>query len=251
MDKLKLLMGKPILIDKENNICVHHATIDEIVDMGEDEFNNLVAPFTLTSDALFAQLENGEELAEQHHIYDLFFERTEGGSYLLDHVFGANTLEYLEKCLRFFLRADSVKALQMRRKFVVNDAFVIDKDSYLKIRSAIQAVTLRKDVEVERPPKNMSKRQRDIWNKLQKGRRRKAEKDAIYLQDIINYIAFGSSSFIPFREIEKMTYYQTQNAYKSILSVDSYKIGMSYKLSQKFDVKDEIKHWTETIKIGK
>jgi hypothetical protein len=33
--------------------------------------------------------------------------------------------------------------------------------------------------------------------------------------------------------------------------MDAYNIGMGYKLSQKYDVKDDIKHWTETLKIGK
>jgi hypothetical protein len=97
----------------------------------------------------------------------------------------------------------------------------------------------------------MNKRQKDIWFKLQKGRKRSAERNAIYLQDMVNFISFGGNSYISTEQIDNMTYYYLQNAYKSVVGMDAFNLGMGYKLSQKFDVKDDIKHWTETIKIGK
>jgi hypothetical protein len=252
VDKLKILMGRPIEVNKENKVYVHQPLVSDIVDIGEDEFNTLILPYVLTTESVFNGVENEEELIERFHFFDLFFIKTNEEKSLLDNVFGGKkSLEFLEETLMFFLKADEIRILENRQKVVVNNSYLIDKDEFDKIRKAIQAVVGRKDVEVEKPPKNMSKRQKDIWFKLQKGRKRKAERDAIYLQDIINFSAYGGSSFIPFDRIDKMTYFQLQNTYKSVLGKDSFNVGMGYKLSEKFEVKEDIKHWTETLKIGK
>jgi hypothetical protein len=251
IDKLKLLMGRPILINKENSIYVHQPLVSDIVDIGEDEFNRLVFPYTLTSEAVFNGADNEDELIETFHIFDLFFIKVEDGKSILDNVLGDKSLDVLRTSLEYFLKADDIKFLENRKRIIVNDSYLIDKDEFVKLRKVIQSVCNRSDIEVEKPPKNMTKRQKDIWMKLQKGRKRTAEKKAIYMQDLINFSSFGGSSYIPFDQIDKMTYYQLHNAYKSIMGVDAFHLGMGYKLSQKFDVKDEVKHWTEALKIGK
>jgi hypothetical protein len=252
VDKLKLIMGRPILINKENNIYVHQPLVCEIVDMGEDVYNELILPYILTTDAVFNGAENEEELVEKFHIFDLFFIKLDDKKTILDSVFGGKyALDVLRESLQYFLKTNEIRVLEKRQKIIVNNSYLIDKNEFGKIRKVVQAVIGRGDIEVEKPPKNMTPRQKDIWMKLQAGRRRNAEKKAIYIQDMINYTSFGGSSYIPYREIDQWTYYQLQNAYKSILGKDAFNIGMGYKLSQKFEVKEDIKHWTETLKIGK
>jgi hypothetical protein len=252
IDKLKLLMGRPILVNKKSNIYVHQPLISDVVDMGEDEYNNLVLPYTLTTDTVFNGAEKEDELKEQYHLFDLFFIELEDGKTLLDNIFGGrNAIEALSDSLRYFLRVDDVKVLKKRKKLIIDNSYMIDKVEFDNLRKVIQGVVNRTDIEVEKPPKNMTKRQKDIWMKLQKGRKRTAEKNAIYLQDMINYISFGGKSFIPLDQIDRMTYYQMQNAYKSVIGRDTFDVSMGYKLSQKFDVKDEVKHWTDALKIGK
>lgn len=251
MDNLKLLMGRSILFNKEHSLYVHQPLIRDVVDMGEDEFNDLILPFTLTSEAVFNGQDNGDELASKYSIFDLFFAQVEEGVYILDNVFGGKSaLGVLEDSLSYFLKTDNIQFLMHRKKIVINE-FVMDQSEFTKLRSLIQGVVNRKDIEFERVPKNMTERQKDIWMKLQAGRRRKAQREAVYLQDIINYTSNGGASFIPYKEIDNMTYYQLANTYKSIMGKDTFNVSMGYKLSYKFDVKDEIKHWSETLRIGK
>ncbi|EPC8410977.1 AMP-binding protein [Bacillus thuringiensis] len=251
MDKLKLLMGRPISVSEEHNIFVHQPLIRDVVDIGERGFSEYIMPYTLTLDAIFSGVENEEELIEKFTVFQLFFAKTEDSGFL-DGIFdGKGALGVLKESLQFFFKTDDVQILENRMKIVINNSYLIDEAEFNTVRNAIQSVVGRKDIEVEKPPKNMTPRQKDIWDKLQKGRRRKAEREAIYLQDIINFTAFGGSTFIPLTQIDMMTYYQLQNAYKSVVGLDSFNINMSYKLSQKFDMKDTIKHWTETLKIGK
>jgi hypothetical protein len=251
VDKLKLLMGRPITLDKDNDVKIHQPLISEIVDFGEDDFNTYTMPFVITTNSVFNGIENEEEFIQQYHIFDLFFIKLENGGTLLDNIFGRNALEVLRESLEYFIRADEIRILEKRQKIVVNNSYMIDKNEFDILRKVIQDVTGRKDVEVEKPPKNMTKRQADIWRKLQKGRKRTAEKNAIYLQDMISYTSLGGKSYISLDQIDRMTLFQFHNTYKSIMGKDAFDIGMGYKLSQKFEVKDEIKHWTETLKIGK
>ncbi|MEH7209607.1 AMP-binding protein [Priestia megaterium] len=251
MDNLKLLMGRSILFNKEHSLYVHQPLMRDIVDMGEDQFNDLLLPFTLTSEAVFNGQDNGDELASKYTVFDLFFAQVEDGVYILDSVFGGKSaLGVLEASLSYFLQTDNIQFLMHRKKIVVND-FVVDQAEFMKLRSIIQGVANRKDVEFEKVPKNMTDRQKGIWAKLQAGRKRKAEREAVYLQDLINYTSNGGTSYISYKEIDNMTYFQLANTYKSIMGKDSFNVSMGYKLSYKYDVKDEIKHWSETLRIGK
>lgn len=245
-------MGRPLPLDKESDIYVQQPTIHEIVDLGEDGFNELVMPYILTSEAVFNGVDGSEELMSRFDIYDLFFTKVEENVFVLDNVFGGKSaLGVLKESLRFFLKTDDIEFLPHVRKIAINSKYVMDKKEFMQVRKLIQGVCNRQDMSVEKPPNNMTERQKGIWKKLQKGRRRRAEKDAVYLQDMINYISFGGTTYIPLDEIDRMKYYQLTNAYKSIMGKDAFHIGMGYKLSQKFDIKDDVKHWVEALKIGK
>lgn len=246
-------MGRPIMVDKESQTYVHQPIMREVVDMGEDYFQKLIMPYILTTEAFFTGADNEEELVGKWSIFELFFLRDEEGATILDKIVfnGEDSLEALKQSLSYFLRTDDIVLLEKRQKIIVNNSYLIDKNEFENLRHVIQESLGRKDIEVEKPPKNMSKRQKDIWEKLQKGRRRKAERDAVHIQDIANYISFGGTSYISPREIDEMTYYQFYNAYKSIVGMDTYRTSMQYKVSEKFDVKEDVKHWLETLKIGK
>lgn len=252
MDKLKLLMGRSIEFDKKYGLSVRQPMMHEVVDLGESEFNDLVLPYILTNEAVFNGLENEEELISKFHIFDLFFAQVEEDVFVLDNIFGGKSaLGVLKESLQYFLQVDQVEFLMHRQKIVINDEYLMGKDEFIKLRRIIQGVCSRNDMQVEKPPRNMTKRQTEIWKKLQKGRRRRAEKEAVYLQDMINFTSFGGTTYIPLDSIDRMTYYQLSNAYKAVMGKDAFHIGMGYKLSEKFDVKDDIKHWTESLKIGK
>lgn len=247
-------MGRPAVVKNENDesVLIPQPLISDVVDIGEDEFNRILLPFILTPEMVFSGAEDEEELVEKFHIYELFFMELENDTKLLDNIFeGQDSLEVLMESLSYFFKTDNVKLLKNRKKIIINDSYLIDKGNFDDVRKSIQSVTCRKDVEVEKPPRNMTERQKGIWDKLQKGRRRTAEKNALHMQDLISYVSLGGNSYISLDKIDKMTFYQLQHAYKSIIGKDSYEIGMSYKLSAKFDVKDDVKHWTESLKIGK
>lgn len=244
--QLSLFFGKSIPLNED--VSIKQPTVNEIVEMGEDVFGKLTLPYTINLDLILDDTINKADLS----IFDLFFEHIEGEGYVLDNVLGGDSIEMLVESLSFFtdVDKDNIQVLPKRRKIIISGSYMVDKLSFEEVRKAVQAVTVRKDIEVEKPPQKMTDRQKDIWEKLQVGRRRQALREAIKLEDMANFISFGGNSYVPIESLLKMTYYQFHNAYSAVLSIDSYNIGMSYKLSQKYDVKDEVKHWTKSLKIN-
>lgn len=243
----------PIEVDRDKSIYVYQPTVKEIVETGEEEFGEMTLPFLITMDSLFGLMKDVEELYEKYDVLDFFFlVADEDGNTVIDKMYAqGKSIDILVKSLKYFLRVDDIKILNNRRKLIINDSYLIDSKEFGKIRKAIQAVTMREDIKIEKPPENMSDRQRDIWLKLQSGRKKKAEKSVVYVQDIINFVSYGGASYISIEEVLKMTYFELQNAYKSILNMDAYKQKMAFKLSDKFDYKDKFDHWTSDLKIGK
>lgn len=248
VDKLKLLMGRKIPF---KDLYIHQPLISEIVDIGEDEYNKLVLPFVITTELVFGELEDCEKYISKYNIFDLFFLKIEEDKTLLDDIFDNKALDLLASSLSYFFKTDNIKILNHREKIVIEENLIVDKDVFGELRLVVQEICSRKDIEVERPPKNMTRRQKDIWLKLQAGRKRTAERNAIYLQDIINAVHLNPKTYISLKEIDSMTHYQLFNAYRSINAIDVYEVSMQYKLSPKFDVKDKVKDWRESIKIGK
>lgn len=255
IDKLKVYSGKPIEIDSEYGTKVYQPTVDEIVNLGEIQFNELILPIIITTNAVFNGLENEDELIEKYKIFDVFFIQSEQGKSILDDSLfnGKKAMDVLVDSISFFTHVDkkNIQVFSHLRNTISINGFIVDRDNFHLLRNAIQSTLSRGDIEIEKPPKDMGKRQRDIWEKLQAGRRRKAEKDALYIQDIMNFVQFGGDSYIPLREILIMTYYQLLNAYKSILGKEAFVVGTMYKISPNFEVKEEVKHWTGSLKIGK
>lgn len=253
VDKLKLLMGKPIQMDDKGLIFAYQPLVKDIVDIGEDKFRKFVTVYTVTSEFVFNGLENDEELSKKYNIFEMFFLKDKNGENPLDKTLfgGEKALDVLRESLIYFFHTDNINILENRKKIVIRDSYLLDINEFKKLRKVIQDIVCSTDIDFEKVPKNMSKRKLDIWLKLQNGRRRDAEQKAVYLQDIINFTMFGGNSFIPIREIEQMTYYELNNAYKSIMGIDSYYTNLQYKLSPKYEIKEKIPHWTDNIKIGK
>ena len=253
MNKTRLLLGKSIPFTE--GFEVKQPTIDEVAMMEEGEFDNYVAPFILTIDSLFDNEEEAEKIKSEFTLFQLFFHKIDDTKHLLDSVFGGrNTLEFIRDVLAFFLDIDksSITILEKRKKFAIQDEgreLVIDDMNFDKLRRIVQAIVSREDVEVERPPKNMTSRQKDIWTKLQAGRKRREKREAMSMADIINIVWMGGRSYISLEDVSKMTYFQLRKAYGNTITRDNFDMSMGYKLSQKFDVKDEVKHWAKDFKV--
>lgn len=239
----RLFFGKPIPLD--DKVSVTQPKLDEIIEL-DDKYEKYLSPFILTMESLFED----EEIIESYDLFDLFFEKNEGqDTYLLQGVFNGNPIEVLSESIKFFTGQEVTKVLENRKKIVIGDSYIVDKIKFKDLRAIIQAISGRKDIVVEKMPKGLSERRQDIWKKLHEGRKRKAQREAMKLEDIANVVSYGGKSYIPLQQILDMTYYTFLNAYKSILDIDSYYISLEYKVSQKYEFKDDLVHWSKSLKV--
>ena len=86
-----------------------------------------------------------------------------------------------------------------------NVMFVLNRDNFEEFSEILLKLNGKSKLKVEKPPKNMSNRQRDVWEKLQAGRKREEKKNEIHFYDILNVCEFAGQYRIPISEIESWT----------------------------------------------
>lgn len=244
---LNVYFGQDIPLNE--NVSIRQPRMFEIINIGEDKFNKYILPYTINLSLLF----DDEVDTSDIDIYELFFTEDggEGGSKVLDGLLEGDSINLLVESLSFFtgVNIDNIKVLKNRRKIIIDESYVLDKLSFIEFRKLIQAISVRKDLEVEKAPTKMNSRQLDVWKKLQEGRKRKAMRESLKIEDMANFISYCGNTYIPTESLLSMTFFQFNNAYTATISMDNYRTMMEYKLSQKYDVKDEVKHWTKTMRV--
>lgn len=183
--------------------------------------------------------------------FELYFKKSSEDKFILDALFdGTSALDKLKTSISYFTGEEDVQVLHNMKQIVVAQNAIIDNSNFEELRNIVKTMCFKEDIVVEHPPRNMSDRQRDIWEKLQKGRSRGSSSDETYLQDLINYVQMGDG-YIPLKEIRGMTMFEFRSICNMIIEKDSYRTALQYKTSFKFDMKDDISHWTTKAKIGK
>lgn len=203
---LQLIRQKPI---NYNGLLFYPISFGYICDnIGLDMFDNLLLPFLITKDCL----KMSDEELENINLFDDVILNDKG------------MLTSLAFILQLFCKTKEISKLdnQILLKFEEKEHFVITKDNYEDICQIIMKMNGKSKIKVEKPPKNMSDRQRDVWEKLQAGRKRENEKNTVHIYDMLNICEFGGHYHIPIDEIEKWTLWKIMNCYKARVNLKTY-----------------------------
>ena len=94
--------------------------------------------------------------------------------------------------LQLFCKCEDIykRDNELLLKFNDKEPFVINNGNFEDICQIIMKMNGKEKIKVEKPPKNMSERQRDVWEKLQAGRKRENEKNAVHIYDMLNVCEF-------------------------------------------------------------
>lgn len=203
---LELVRMKPINCD---GLLIYPVSFGEICDtIGLDNFEKCLMPFLMTKECL-------EGDAEKLNSLNLFE----------DVILKDKTLsQYVGIILGLFCKAKDVVKIgsEIHIRFEDRELFIIDKNNFDDICEVIMKINAKSKIEIEKPPKNMSARQRDIWEKLQKGRAKSKSENEVHIYDILNIIEYGGKYHLPIEEIEKWTLWKIMNCYKAIVNVKTY-----------------------------
>ena len=125
----------------------------------------------------------------------------------------------------------------------------LNKDNFDELAEIILSICSRERPKIEKKV-FANERQRDIWEKLQEGRKRNAKKNELKLEDALNICEFGGKYHIPIEEILKWSLWRIINCYKSIMGISGYENSFSIFLVSGDKKLIENKHWTELIKLN-
>ena len=108
----------------------------------------------------------------------------------------------------------------------------------------------KQKIKKEKPPKNMTPKQRDIWEKIQAGRQRQQEKAQVDLADLINICQFGGSYYISMSEVLQWTFFNISRCYKTIIGKSNYQDLFDIYIVTGEEKLIKNQHWTDLIKIN-
>lgn len=203
---LELIRQKPI---NYNNLFFYPISFGYICDnIGLDIFDSLLVPFLITKDCL----KMSDEELEQIDLFNDIILKDQG---MLSSV--AIALQLFCKCDDIYKRDN-----ELLLKFNNKEPFVINNENFEDICQIIMKMNGKEKIKVEKPPKNMSERQRDVWEKLQAGRKRENEKNTVHIYDMLNVCEFGGNYHIPIEEIESWTIWKIMNCYKARVNMKTY-----------------------------
>ena len=203
---LELIRQKPI---NYNGLLFYPISFGYICDnIGLDIFDSLLIPFLITKDCL----KMSDEELEQIDLFNDIILKDQG---MLSSV--AIALQLFCKCEDIYKRDN-----ELLLNFNDKETFVINNGNFEDICQIIMKMNGKEKIKVEKPPKNMSERQRDVWEKLQAGRKRENEKNTVHIYDILNICEFGGNYHIPIEEIENWTLWKIMNCYKARVNMKTY-----------------------------
>jgi hypothetical protein len=243
MDKLQLLYSNTINTSEFG--VIHQPSIKDIMELGEDKYNELLLPFMVTTDILLQEL-----LEDNTKNFDLLFCNNPNkiNEFLFCTKEGKSYLEILIDSLFFFFKKKIV-IVPFHQAIVIEDK-LLDRDNFDKLADIILQINFKTRFKYEETPKFQNERQKDVWIKLQKGRQKKAEKEALSMADLGNIISHGGKSYIPYSEVLNMTVYQFYNSYKTITAIDNYNREYEKYLAGEDPRELGINnHWTQQIKL--
>lgn len=231
--KLKIISGKPILLEK-SNCFFHHRTIEEIIDFGLSEFLKIIQLFE------FSDLELQKNF--EFPINNFF--------YLLLNLNNQTQLSSLiEKGFYFFIGVNNLQPRLEDSVLICSygniDNIEITLEGFKEILKYIEII-YEGDSQEQEDDSNLSEAERRMKEKFKKKKeereKAKGNKDKINFSDLIGgYIS--KSPNMGFEETMRLPYYTFYFLLEKLKNTDTYDIQLRAAMAGA-DMKDEkMRHW--------
>lgn len=215
---------------------IYAPRVREMVRMGMERFNKLLMPFLL-------QLKDftiPEQYANEITMFDVL-------------LLSDNSLkDMLKESLKFFYRTNEVVIGKDGIYININspdNLVIINRDNFQLLSDTILEICMsnRKDDEEEEKLEYITDKGREALLELMELRKQHEVKNnkSITMFQLINVVVHEEGWL--YKDVMEFTYAQLINSYKCAMQQDNYRVFVDYKTSGQFDIKDDIKHWSEQI----
>lgn len=156
---------------------------------------------------------------------------------------GVDILSVIVGGLAYWTKSEADKFRILSNHKIVNEEldWIVDKEEFERLCQYIKMITLSEPDEDMIAPKGISSKQNQcrVWENLYKGRLRNRQKQpSKSLGDKLLIMEAYAPSYIPFREMEEMNYYQFTNLLRAYNKRRANDFNNQLFLSEKFDTKD-------------
>ena len=239
-----LLLGLPINT-KDLGIGVIYQP--KIINLVDKDIVKLLYPYSLSLD-LFNNIKDYNVVS----IYDLFFLKKDK-EFFFKNKNNEPIIYDLIDSLKLFYNTENV-ILNFEKQIInINNSINITRYNFDLLSEIILQINLKQKIKKEEDKKKkfLGKRQKAIYEKIMKNRERYAKKNELLIEDMIALLVHNNIRPFSYKEVTELTYWQLVYSYKQIINIISYETYIKYQTSMKFDVKENKKHWLETIKFIK
>lgn len=236
-----LVLGMPISCGELG--IIYQPTIEELVGYGD--YISIFYPFMVSKKLFAEEISTSVELED----YDLLFLINPDGSLMLNGNKNNSLLEDLVTSLKFLYRTDKVKLVFEEQRIEIDETINITRNNYKMLCDIVLQMSQKERLEKEEELHFKSKRKKALHEKIERYRAETRRRNAILLGDMINTLLINTVRGFSYQEIKQMTMWQLYNNYSQIMSIDNHEQMMKYKVSEKYNVEDEIKHWSKVNKM--
>lgn len=264
--KFYFILGIPAPVPKFEEIKVFSPPFSKFVEFGEEGISRLTIPFTTTIDSLFFNSDNYYEIKNKFSIFDFFFGDDINMKKGAEQICGKDPFELMKETLELFCTGCEIQILGSasqltnsgKKKLIIipkdksiKEGILFDHKFYNAIRPVIQDAVRASDAKRPRKDRGESEYVKQNNALMNQKERYDRKMKAVDLAGMINVVAHGGESFIPYHEIYKMNWFQFLASYETITEKIGYDSMIGYKLSANFQVKDEVKHWLPAASLQK
>lgn len=249
VDNLTYLLNDYIITDEFGTI--NFFTINDLLILKEKGYNKFIYPYRLS-----LELFGVENSSTEVKTFDLFFIRKkikiiEGEEEtILDYLI--NSLEYIYKTekKKKIAQVVPIQDNDFRKcKIIIRNEphnIILHRDNFDKFAEIILNSCYEEKFKIEKPPIFKNDRQKDIYYKIQEGRKRKNKGQEIDINTIISIVM---SEYKKSKEdMRKMTLYELNTSFQSIIAKDTFNREYSKYLVGEDPKKLELTHWFIKIK---
>ena len=236
--KLQLISGMPISV---NGVCeVHPLKISEISELKYENYQIYLSNMIAEPKDYFSNTDVDYKDISSYDVIVNSFKHNDDNYKL----FITSVIETFLKESVYFLFDECVFGVGD-----IKDRRIINNNIFEEIKRILKLQNCIKDIPEEKKPTYQNERQKDVFEKIMAGRKRREQENAINFVTIYNSVVHGNKSFVPYSEVNNLTVYQLYNTYESIFKIETYQQNFKMLLAGAKSEDLDLKHWSQAIKI--
>lgn len=163
----------------------------------------------------------------------------------------SSSIQKLIRCLKILYKTDNIYLSVDNQTILINNEIILNRDNFTYLSDVVlNMLAMEKPKKKKKERKYKDDYRQKLWEKMQRYRQEKEEKERLTLLDLVNMVVHHGT-FVDYDKVFNLTYYQLINSYLTLMGKTNYDEYTMFKTSGQFKLEHEVKHWSMTHKVKK